>query len=212
MLSLSLLFIVSVAAQRIIHTQDTAIVIDAAPEQPADLSHQMQTPDDFSRTQKKIYHFAEDFYNYARSLKPHAHNSRHTYCKVHDPARPLHLVCLVDAQPMQTTTYDRVGETVEFLKRKYPNGGREGGIVVNSFFPTPDFVQKGTVRFEAGVKKGAVFWNVDHGLGCLDGNRDKWCVTVLIKDVEANGKMQHLLRDAQRRGNNIRNIKPHQQQ
>jgi len=87
-----------------------------------------------------------------------------------------------------------LNQMVTWLAQRYPTNGPEGGMTITSYYPQSDFVHSGNMRFEDGIQNDALFWTVEHGTGCVGGDPQKWCVTVLVKSHASENQMVQLLK------------------
>jgi len=115
------------------------------------------------------------------NLKPHKH------CKLSDPnSKRHHYVCVRPEKPFYVLDFGELRNVHKTLTDKYHETHPEGCPSVTSFFKEPGFAQSGDVRFKDGVQDKALFWTLEHGPGCAEGEAAQWCLTVMIKDTSTD--------------------------
>jgi hypothetical protein len=154
------------------------------PRDPAPLT----PPADFSPAQRTLLVLAERYYAPMRARgRPHAD------CRPVLKDQKHHVLCQVPRTSLLAASHAEVQGVADFMRRKYPTDGPEGGLTTTSYYPQPGFAQHGQVRFDDGLHADALFWSLEHGEGCVEAKPDRWCVTLVVQAPDAKDRVRHLV-------------------
>jgi hypothetical protein len=135
---------------------------------------------------------------YIKGVKQNA-LSPHEDCKAADPdSFPKHFTCIPQKQPFHYVPPADLISMVIKLKKVYPESSEGGRIKATSMYLAKDFQVTGQSVFKEGVNFDALFWTVEYGPGCefkdeKDIDKNKWCLTLLIKDNATDEAMKKML-------------------
>jgi len=144
-------------------------------------------PANFTFTQRSLFNQAQEYYQARRLNEPHPD------CRPVNAQTPLHFMCLPHGNQVSLLQPSELVQLVGYMQQMYPDNGPEGGMTVTSYMPTPGFTQHGQLQFEADVNAQALFWTLEHGVGCVQGMPNTWCVSIGLQAPQTLAQMRDLL-------------------